>query len=361
MDLKLPVVTWHPNPLDPGAGRVLCYEPFEEGESIGAYILRQGWDDAIDYPARAFVGGVPVEKQWWLNVYPKAGTSVSIHRTLSGDDSDIGQVLMTVVIAIAAYWTGGAAAAAYGGAGTTAGAVAGGLASAAVMIGGSLLSAALFKPDEPTNEKGDEDKVYTIASNSNSYRHYEPVMLLCGRRRIFPDVDEKPYTYFSQNDQFLHQTFNFGLGNLTVSDHRIGETPIENLDLNQFEVGVQHVSNVDTSEGSELKESTGWVVRTSPNDTTGIEIDITGLAFSYSKSGEIRNEVIDFEAQYSPAGENAWVSMTFPPQVIGLTPSQYEYVPAVIDPYSGELWTPKPAGDGWELYEDLYSDPGSGY
>lgn len=341
MDLKLPVATWHPKPFEPAVGRVLCYEPFLENETIAEYVLRQGWDDALDHPARAYVGGVPVEKVWWLYMRPKPDTQVSIHATVSGDDSDMGQMFMLFVMVVAMTVPGMQPFALTGWKAA--------MMSAAIMVGGALISSALFKPDDPTNDNGEEDKVYNISGNSNSARPYEPLTLLCGRRRVFPDVDEKPFTYFKDNEQYLHQTFNFGLGNITVSDHKIGESTLEALGVSGVEIGDTTVANVDTAEGSDLTAALGWITRTSPDDTTAIEFDVGGIAVKYDKKGQASNEVVAFEAQYSPEGENNWQACVFEPQIIGYTASEYETVLATDE--WGTFSGVPPAGDGWELWD----------
>lgn len=224
--------------------------------------------------------------------------------------------------------------------------------SAAISIGGSLIVSSLFPPPDPTNKMKEEDPVYSISSASNQYRHYEPVTLLCGRRRVFPDVDEKPFTYFKDNEQYLHQTFNFGLGDLEVSDHKLGDATLESLGVAGLEIPDTTVANVDTEAGNELLFSTGFVQRTGPLDTTAIEVDISGILVIYDKEGGQQNGTCVFTLEYSPVGANTWTNFNLDPVIVGYTPSSYEQVQAFVDGETGAVITPMPAGEGWELWND---------
>lgn len=139
-----------------------------------------------------------------------------------------------------------------------------------------------------------------------------------------------PYAQFETvNPKFtmkLSQIFNFGYGDLIISDERI-----ENTELTQYREVVTYSSvpayldwklapeaphsNVDTTEGSKLVNNAdfaypnNWIVRESPDDTFYIQIDIGGRLFRQNPSSGIVSNAASFNFQYRNVASDTWIDI----------------------------------------------------
>ena len=100
-----------------------------------------------------------------------------------------------------------------------------------IVMGGTLLINALIPPPKPelNDASGRSQSIsptYALTGGSNRARPHEPLPLVLGTHRIYPDMGARPYTEFEGEDQYLYQVFNFGLSDIDLSDIRIGTTPI---------------------------------------------------------------------------------------------------------------------------------------
>lgn len=337
MELTLPVASWHPNAVQPAEGRVLSYAPPEEDECVASYLDRMGWDAAIDAPSKVYLNDRLLTREEWLSTSFTQEDRLHAHAALAGDDSDLGRIILTIAVLVLAAQTGGLAAAAYGPA-------AGGLASAAVSIGGMMLINAIAPL--PTNEDKSQkdDPTYSVSGGSNSVRPFDSLLLICGAHRVYPDIDEKPLTWYEGEDQFLSQTFNFGIGKLRFNAPRIGETALESMTITSHDLKTD-VTNVDSEPGNILKFSTGWVLRSGPVDTVEISLDVGGVLVAYDEEGTPVNQFVEFAVEKSPYGAATWTSVSFPSLTTGYTMDNFEEV-LVPDPHNPGS---PPAGAGWVL------------
>lgn len=341
LNITLPVASWHPNPLDPSAGMEISYEPLYDGEVVAQYLERMGWDDAIDNPSAVYVDGRHLGREEWLDYAPSPMQRLYVHAVAAGGEgSDAQRTILTLAVMAAAIATSGAITG-----------VAGAFAGAAVSVGGQLLINQ-FYPIEDSN-KAEDNKVYDISASQNQLRAYQPLPIVCGKLRVYPDIDEKPYTYFVDNEQYLNQCFNFGLGDLSIEEERSGDTPLDDLVITNYIYNKQTVDNYDTVEGSELAASTGWVNRTSPEATTEISVDITGVITETKKDGGFIPQHVSIEVQYRKVGTANWASFSGS-SIIGYGPPNYEIVP-----YDHTNPNPPP-GSGWELVEEADQGGDSG-
>lgn len=267
----------------------------------------------------AAVNGRPVPPELWASTRLSGGDIVTLEASVAGGDSDpLRTVLMIAVIAasIAAPYL---APAAWGATATVGGATVltatGALLSGAVMVAGTLIVNAIAPPrlPDPPGAPGAAaaDPVYSLAAGANRARPYEPHLLVLGTHRVFPDLAAAEYTEFDGDDQFLHQIFHFGLGQLEVRDLRIGDTPLDSFE----EVTSQwpdingalalFPGNVDTTPGAAL-DDTAWVERTTAAGTTRIGIDIAGQLFRVSgESGGIIRHAVTVAIEYWPEDDPA--------------------------------------------------------
>ncbi|UGA37814.1 hypothetical protein JOS77_28345 [Chromobacterium haemolyticum] len=128
-----------------------------------------------------------------------------------------------------------------------------------------------------------------------------------------PDAGGNPFTEFSGQDQFLHQTYHFGLQpDLQLSDFRIGDTPIGNYQgVELFHAAADGqlpaaFGNVSSDTGREIKASDGWVVRQLARETIGIGMDLQGVGYYANDNGDMEWRNVDSEIQYRRLPDGAW-------------------------------------------------------
>jgi len=188
---------------------------------------------------------------------------------------------------------------------------------AAVTVGGMLLIQAIAKP--PALDTGDPAiaRQFTINGGSNSARPMQPMTLIIGKVKHFPDLGAKEY--FSQvgEDSFLHQVFNFGLSDLVLTEMKIGDTLVSSfMDVDLEESGadgaiVNFPGNVDTLPGAAIvaDATQTWIERTGSLNTTRLIVDIGGQlnAFAKDPPGQILDYGALLEIEYRVTGQTTWL------------------------------------------------------
>ena len=219
-------VDFWPHPLTTDGRCVIVAEPGKTLHEVLAPHL------CLDQPAVATINGELLVKERWGDVVLCGGDIVQVRLTVAdggGGSNPIAVVLSLAVLVAAPYLAGYALTGQFGGFGLIAAAetALGQVITAAIGIGGILIVNALFPPRLPdTGGTEDPKPQYSISGGANRARPYEPLQLLLGQHRLFPDLAAQEYTEYDQKgDQFLNQIFEFGLGgNLDIENIRIGET-----------------------------------------------------------------------------------------------------------------------------------------
>ena len=183
------------------------------------------------------------------------------------------------------------------------------LAAAGVSLAGGLIVNALaaprLAPTPAATPAAAAAAVYTLAGGANRARAYEPLLLVLGRHRVFPDLGAAEYTAFAGDDQYLHQIFHFGLGALDIEDLRIGDTPLGDFTEVETQYGdamgrlTLVAGNVDSETGAALAD-TGWIERTTAADAGRIGIDLVGSLFRVGDRGGIGRHTVAIEIAYWP-------------------------------------------------------------
>ncbi|MBR8084569.1 host specificity factor TipJ family phage tail protein [Burkholderia vietnamiensis] len=309
------------------------------------------------------INGKPVLERDWsrpvcdgdvvvIAVLPKGG---------GGGSNPLIVLLQIVVIAVAIitqqYYAAGFAAAL--GVSTT-------TASAIIMVGvtmaGTFLVNALVPPTSaPTSMANSQaSPTYTIGAQGNSARIQNPIPVLYGRYRTYPDYASQPYIENHGNEQYLYQLFCISQGEISVEKVMIGDTDISSYAEAQYEIippgGAMTlfpdnvVTSVDVT-GIELKgqnESGDWVgpfvANPAATQTNYIGIDVTlpsGL-FHADDNGNPGGATITYQVEYQPIDDygnptdpgwfelaNELISMaTIQPQMISkrylIAPGRYQ-------------------------------------
>lgn len=290
-------------------GRQLVQAAYRRNETLGGYCRRV--DIEVDAKGHAvFVNGQALAPESWRQYRLKQNDIVLIRAVVRGGG---GKVLRSVALLALAFTAPYLAGFAMTGTWT---AMSGALAIG-IMIGGSLLINTLLPPPRPQlgafGRGAEQSPTYSLTGARNRLRPFEPMPLVMGKHRIVPDLAGKPYTVFEGTEQFLFQSFHFGLQpELKLEDFKLGETLLSSYqDVTVFEAGPDgalpaEFGNVDTEQGREIKEADGWVERTTSPDTIAIGIDVQGLAYFAKDDGGIESRSIEFQVEYRAFPDGAW-------------------------------------------------------
>ena len=305
--MENPVVDFFPHPITTeGREMVVCSE---SGMTMEAAI------DQIAHHHRvcAWLNGKKVPEEQWLEVVLDDGDLVTIRVLATGGDegsNPIAVVLSIAVLAFAPVLAGKLAARFFTGLGPVGIGVLGGV----IGTVGLLIVNALFPPRLPSfgGRAEQAPQQYSLSGGANRYRPYEPLLLLLGKHRIFPDYAAKEYTeYDSDGDQFLNQIFDFGIGELDITEEQIGDTDLASFDsvTTQKQVAITIVSgNVDSIQGGEFDLETNIIsiTRITAGGTIAIAFDIVCQHFIQSNSGKLEGESTPFKLRYRIVGTNIW-------------------------------------------------------
>lgn len=185
---------------------------------------------------RVSLGEHIIEPKFWHRVRPRPGTTVII-RAVPRDDtlrSVLSVAILVSAVALGQFYapalagglTGGLSG--FGGFALTglSGSLVSALATAGVAIAGNLLLNALI----PVRGLGDQDKgtdIFAITGLQNSSNPGGVIPSILGTHRYAPVYAAPPYTQVIGDDQYVIVAFLFGHGPLNLTNHRLGDTPIE--------------------------------------------------------------------------------------------------------------------------------------
>jgi hypothetical protein len=281
----------------------------------------------------AFLGGDYIEPQLWAKIRPKSGSSVYL-RMIPQDPVSMISILATVAaptITAAVFPT------------LVAGSLAASIAGAAIAMGITYAAAALIGPRQSQNRA--ESPTYAISAARNGISPFQTVPVVLGTHRMVPPYGAAPYTEVVGNDQFLRFVLIWGYGPVSVSEIKIGNTPIE--DYTDVETEHDFAGSASTlglypgdvsQEDLSIRTTTTFVSRTTALDTTEIGITITFPAglFRNTSSGR-RNASARIVGEYRLVGAGsftAWFDETYTDDTAqvkrvsqrqtGLTSGQYE-------------------------------------
>ncbi len=220
--VSTPTLVYSPHPMSAAANRQLISAAFLPGETIADYLIRQ--EISLNRPMVLALNDRIIPRHQWGLTCPKASDLITLRATVQKGDS--GKVLKTVLMIVVMIYAPQVAASMYG-----SGTVAAGVATGLMVAGSSLLINALIPPpkldlNDASGRNQSVSSTYALNGGSNRARLHEPLPLVLGTHRIYPDVGAKPYTEFEGEDQYLYQVFNFGLADIALTDIRIGTTPI---------------------------------------------------------------------------------------------------------------------------------------
>ncbi|NLS07600.1 hypothetical protein HGP14_30520, partial [Rhizobium sp. P32RR-XVIII] len=287
-------------------------------------------------PSRLYVtiNGHAIEAKNWSRVRVKPGAVLSIVKV---PGKGALRSILSLVVAVAALFFAVPIAGALGLAGV-AGATS--VIAAGITIVGSLAINALFPPAKPEAPAIDKTKtLYSIGGGKNSANQYGAIPVVFGHHRISPPYAAGAYTELSGDDQYLRMLFVVGYGPVSISDLRIGETPIDRFADVSYEIIENHLTEAPTLYTKPVFEESvqillenkigwslsSWTQRTTADDVDEISVDISfpnGVYRYQKKDGKRVNYQVVVEVEYAVAGSGAWVSLP----AIGITASSSQAI-----------------------------------
>ncbi|MDE2640413.1 MAG: host specificity factor TipJ family phage tail protein, partial [Chloroflexota bacterium] len=258
-------------------------------------------------PVRAWIDGREVDAEIMDGRALAEGEIVTLRADVRGGGGGGGNKVLRTILSIAVL-----AAAVFVPPllGFAAGTVGGALASAGVLVAGNLLVNALVPPEIPRLDGPGTDRstpVYSLAGGANRARLYAPLLCVLGSHRVFPDLAAAEYQTFEDGEQFLHQIFDFGVGDIDVTDLKSGAQALSGFDgVTEYRaLGGGRITriagNVDTIAGAQL-EDTNAVSRTAPA-CTSFQVDLVARVFSISDKGETEENSVSVEISWSAPGQ----------------------------------------------------------
>ena len=195
--------------------------------------------------ARVRVDGVEIPRKEWGRTYPQAGARVEIFHGVrggggGGGKNPIAAILSAVVVVVATIatwyiggvggWAGAAALGGWSAAATGAAYVGIGVASTAALMAIN----ALFPAPTPKAAKAQgsgldfkSSPTYSINGGRNQANVGGYVPLILGRHRFCPPLGARSWTYWEGGKrQYFNMLVIWGHPDITVSDFRIGNTPV---------------------------------------------------------------------------------------------------------------------------------------
>ena len=219
------------------------------------------------------------------------------------------RALLAVVILVAASYFGPALAGAFGI--TSAAGIA--AVTAGLGIVGMLLLNVLFPPRLPDVGTGasQPSPQYTLTGGSNRARPHEPLQVLLGIHRLFPDLVSQAYVEFGDNnEQYLNQLFDFGIGNVAIDNIRLGETLLSSYQDHNEQMDVDKITlvheNVDSVAGGVFARDNLTITRSTAEGTTRVGWDLTSLHYRLSNKGKVQGGTVAFALRYRTLGTNNW-------------------------------------------------------
>ncbi len=224
---------------------VMLHNPFrpERGREVIAVaepLAIRAWLDArhvaeFDRPTICLRNAEPVLRGRWHDTFISAGDVVVFVPLPQGGGGGGGKnplrtVLMLAVM-VAAPYLGAVIAGAIGVTST----IGVSLITAGVALVGTTLVNVLLpppKPAAPSFGRGvpSPSPTYSLAAQGNQARLTQPIPVIYGRHRVYPDLAATPWVEYRNNDQYLHQLHCIGQGECDLEQVRIEDTPIASFE-----------------------------------------------------------------------------------------------------------------------------------
>ncbi len=334
------VVMLH-NPFRPERDRevITVAEPL----SIRDWLRRQGIGE-FELPTICLCNTEPLLRESWNDTLIGDGdlvVFVPLPQGGGGGGKNPLRIVLMLAVMVAALTIPGA----QWGLALEAGTLAHTLATVGISVIGSALVNVLIPPPKPsavTSNFGSApapSPTYSLQAQGNQARLLQPIPVVYGRHRVYPDLAAIPWSEYDDNDQHLYQLHCIGQGHYELEQVRIEDTPIasfEEIDtefvppnaaVTLFETDVVNAPEVAGQEliGVNQREEgdEGWIgpFVANPADTraTQIGIDVVmprGLYYA-NDDGSLESRTVTWEVEAraiddngQPVGAGTWTTLS---------------------------------------------------
>ena len=293
-----------------------------EPRSIRDWLDEQGIEE-FDHPTICLRNGSPVLRGRWDDTFiaeKDLVVFVPLPQGGGGGGKNPLRTILMLAVMVAAPYLGGLIAGAIGVTST----IGISLITAGVALVGTTLVNVLLpppKPAAPSFGKGvpSPSPTYSLQAQGNRARLTQPIPVVYGRHRVYPDLAATPWAEYDGNEQYLHQLHCIGQGEHEVEQIRIEDTPIASFEeietelvapgaavalfetdvVTAPEIAGQELIGVNDRETGE----DGWIGPFTANpagtDATGIGIDVVmprGLYYA-NDDGSFSNRTVEWEVE----------------------------------------------------------------
>lgn len=267
-----------------------------------AEMVGENVDEAIEVS----ISGEFIPRDMWDRIKPKDGTAILVVRYPKGDTAKkiVGIVLLLVIAYYAPYLLD-----IYGAWGA--------VAVAGLTMLATMAIYAMMPPPELPKVAGatDFNRLNSITGTSNQNTPYGSIPMVIGECRYYPPFAAMPYSEILGDDQYLRMLLDLGYGtDLSVSDIKIGETPLLDFDDVEYQIGVN--PSLFSNDIFELSLADGFnpgaiVNKTTQTNTDEISVDVvfSGGLFGVNKKGKTTVATTSFKLEYQPLAGGTWINV----------------------------------------------------
>jgi len=273
-------------------------------EPLCNIVDRLSMPDVLHDYLRVSIDGVVIPKENWQNTIATTRHIVFIAVVPQGGGGDSGKnpLASIAMIALSVFSMGVVAPWA---AIVTDSLIVGYGAAAGVMFVGMLAINALFPPPSIStpNTKEDSTGFFGMDGFRNRARPHDAVRNIFGTYKVAPDLAVEAYAVTSGNLQTLYGIYDFGYGEVDLTDIKIGNTAIASyggyyaIHKNYTDGALSYYKNDNVSEAYSTEIRDIYIARVAPSDNSNeIVVDITfpmGLA-KLPKDGGIKSDTVPF-------------------------------------------------------------------
>ncbi len=210
-----------------------------EPRSIRDWLDEQGIEE-FDHPTICLRNASPVLRGRWDDTFIAENdliVFVPLPQGGGGGGKNPLRTILMLAVMVAAPYLGGLIAGAIGVTST----IGISLITAGVALVGTTLVNVLLpppKPAAPSFGKGvpSPSPTYSLAAQGNQARLTQPIPVVYGRHRVYPDLAATPWAEYDGNEQYLHQLHCIGQGAHEVEQIRIEDTPIASFEEIETEI-----------------------------------------------------------------------------------------------------------------------------
>lgn len=291
------------------------------GKSIATIVHDLQPDPVLRACAHVLLDGHAVAPADWPRIYPKAGTTLTVRMVPQGGGGGKNplRTLLSIAVLAASPVIASTLIGTLGVTGSIMGISTAQLITGGVNLVGRLALNAIAPPPRPRYNMGSRDApVYSLTGAQNRVEAFSRVPKVLGRYRFVPPLGALPYTETIGGEQYLRMLFVWGYGPLDITDLKIGETPLSEYDGVEIQTRQGYADDTPLTLYSNavlqndlqvvLRQSTGYVTRTSEADAEELSIDITfarGL-FKFGRGSKKIATSVEIEVQYAPTGTDNW-------------------------------------------------------